>query len=34
MAADKSRLKSRLGLLSNKELPLIETSIKLHLDMT
>lgn len=34
MAADKSRLKSKLGQLSNKELALIEAAIKLHLDMT
>jgi mRNA interferase MazF len=34
MAADKSRLKTILGILSGTELAKVEAAIKVHLDMT
>ncbi|MCI4411299.1 MAG: type II toxin-antitoxin system PemK/MazF family toxin [Thiotrichales bacterium] len=34
MAADKSRLKTKFGTLSVKELTMVEAAIKVHLDMT
>lgn len=34
MTADKSRLKGKLGVLSSRELALVEAAIKVHLDLS